>query len=246
VGFVGGVEKGYPRSVCPEDIGLQSREQYKTFLDHVVGLADRRQSVTTTYLSVNTAITAAAAFLFRDGDLAGPVERISAMALLVAGLVASSLWRTLIGQYSLLIGWWYEQLRTLEGNMSGTGGLITKEYDRWYVKEPGKKTIGLTRYETGLTWLVATFSLCTWHASLRRIHSASSVRHPDSRRRTAFGEGSCWADSLVLTSGSPEQLERGQRAKGACRRSRSCRLRPPTVARREPAGSEKRPHPPAR
>jgi hypothetical protein len=47
-----------------------------------------------------------------------------------------------------------------------------------------------------------TLSLSTWHASVR-IHPASSVRHPSSRRRTAFGQCSGWADSLVLTSGPP-------------------------------------------
>jgi hypothetical protein len=132
---------------------MQTSEEYKTFLDHVADLANRRQSVTTTYLSVNTAISAALAFLFRDGDLAGPVEQISAVALLVAGLVASSLWRNLIGQYSVLISWWYEQLRILESASSQGSGLITKEYNRWYVNEPGTKSIGLTRYETRLTWL---------------------------------------------------------------------------------------------
>src|SRR5688500_819819 len=134
-------------------ISLQSSEEYRIFLDHVNGLANRRQSVTTTYLSVNTAITAAAAFLVRDGLLAGWVERASVLALLVAGLVASSLWLRLIGEYTALIGWWYEQLRALEGTMSAGSKSITKEYNKWYLKEQGKVTIGLTHYETGLTWL---------------------------------------------------------------------------------------------
>lgn len=132
---------------------MQSSEEYKIFLDHVAGLTNSRQSVTTTYLSVNTAITAALAFLYRDGDLAGLADQVSALALLVAGFVASSLWRTLIGQYSDLIGWWYEQLRLLEGAMPEGSALISKEYDRWYVGEPGNGTVGLTRYESGLTWL---------------------------------------------------------------------------------------------
>jgi hypothetical protein len=152
VGLTAGAEQGL-RSGCREGISLQTSEEYKIFLERADNLANRRQSVTTTYLSVNTAITAAIAFLFRNGYLAGWVEQASALALLIAGLVASSLWRTLIGQYSVLIGWWYEQLRLLEGTMPAGSKLITKEYDRWYVGEPGKATIGLTRYETGLTWL---------------------------------------------------------------------------------------------
>jgi hypothetical protein len=142
---------------------VQSTEEYKIFLDHVNGLATRRQSVSTTYLSVNTVISAAMAFLFRDGQLSGWIEQVSVLALLVAGFVASSLWRRLIRQYSLLIGWWYEQLRALENTMSAGSKAITKEYDRWYLKEQDKAAIGLTRYETGLTWLFtamyALFSL---------------------------------------------------------------------------------------
>ena len=132
---------------------MQSSEEYKNFLDHVDGLANRRQSVTTVYPSVNTAIIAVIAFLFRDGELSGWVERVSVLALLVTGLVASDLWRRLIRQYSVLIGLWYEQLRALEDNMPTVSKSITKEYNRLYEEERGKIPIEITRYETWLTWL---------------------------------------------------------------------------------------------
>ncbi len=64
------------------------------------------------------------------------------------------MWRLLVGQYSKLIGWWYEQLRALEGGMSVCSELVIKEYDEWYSKKQGKKaTLGLTGYEIGLTWI---------------------------------------------------------------------------------------------
>jgi hypothetical protein len=132
---------------------LKSDDEYKLFLNHVVGLTERRQTVTTTYLSVNAAITAALAFLFKDGQLSGWVEQVSTMALLAAGIYASSLWRRLIRQYSTLIGWWYEQLRALESSMSEGSKTLTKEYDTLHSEKQGKAAVGLTRYESGLTWL---------------------------------------------------------------------------------------------
>lgn len=138
---------------------MTSDDEYKLFLNHVVGLTERRQTVTTTYLSVNAAITAAVAFLFKDGQLSGWVEQVSTMALLAAGIYASDLWRRLIRQHSTLIGWWYEQLRALEGSMGQGSKSLTNEYDKWHSEEQGKTAIGLTRYETGLTWLFTTLYL---------------------------------------------------------------------------------------
>jgi hypothetical protein len=124
------------------------------FLDHINSLTERRKSVATTYLSVNAAITAALAFILKDGRLVGLPEQASALALLAAGVIGTSLWRRLTRQHSVLIRWWYEQLRSLERRMSASSGLITKEYNELYSEASRSKPIvGLTRYEINLTWL---------------------------------------------------------------------------------------------
>ncbi len=132
---------------------MTSDEEYKLFLNHVIGLTERRQSVSTTHLSVNAAITAAIAFLFKGGQLTGWPEQLAALVLLTSGIVASGLWRRLIREYSTLIGWWYEKLRTLEDGMPGSSKLVAKEYEDWYAKERGKRAIGLSDYEAGLAWV---------------------------------------------------------------------------------------------
>jgi hypothetical protein len=127
--------------------------EYRLALDQVDKLTQRRQSITATYLSVNAALTAAIAFLFKDANLPTVTAQISVLALLFAGAVACSLWRRLIKHYSALTGWWYEQIRSLENRLSESSKLFTKEYQDLYFKVKGKKDTRITPYEIALTWL---------------------------------------------------------------------------------------------
>lgn len=131
-------------------------DEYQLCLDYVKGLIESRKSVSTTYLSVNAAISAAIAFFFKDGQLSDSIDEISALTLLAAGIVASGLWRRLVRQYTTLIGWWYEQLRNLEADMSNFSRPITREHQKWYAKQNGRVAIGITQYEIGLTWVFTT------------------------------------------------------------------------------------------
>lgn len=123
------------------------------FLNQINNLANRRQMVTTTYLSVNTVLVGAMAFLFKDGQFPGPASQITALALLLSGLVVCGLWRKLILQHSVLISWWYSQLRAWETNVPEDKRIFTKEYEELYLGKKEKALVGLTRYETQLTWL---------------------------------------------------------------------------------------------
>jgi len=128
-------------------------DEYELFLGHVYKFAERRQTVTMAYLSVNAALTGVIAFLFKDGRLSGLSPQLSVLALLFSGIVACGLWRRLITHYSTLMGWWFEQLRALEDILPSSSKLITKEYQELFVNKQGKGPIGITRYETSLTWL---------------------------------------------------------------------------------------------
>lgn len=131
---------------------MKDRE-YEIFLEWINNLTERRRAVTTIYLSVNTAIMGIIAFLLRDYPLSGWIRQASVLVLLVSGVVACDLWRRLIAQHSALIGWWYEQLRGLEEAIPECSRLLTREYQVLYFRRQGKTHIGLTRYETRLTWL---------------------------------------------------------------------------------------------
>ena len=67
-------------------------DEYELFLGHVYKLAERRQLTTSTYLSVNAALTGALAFLFKDGHLSNLPSMVSALVFSFSGVVACGLW----------------------------------------------------------------------------------------------------------------------------------------------------------
>ncbi len=128
-------------------------DEYQLFLEQVNKLAERRQSVTSTYLTVNAAIIGAVAFLFQDGYVSGWTQQGAVLVLFVAGIAACDIWRRLIVQHTTLLKWWFERLHDLEDAMEESSKLVKKEYEDLYVKKKGRAPIGLTRYETRLTWV---------------------------------------------------------------------------------------------
>jgi hypothetical protein len=136
-----------------KDASLASDHTYQIFLEQANKLTERRQSVTTTYLTVNGALIGVVALLLKDVKITELAQIASVLVLLIAGIIACALWRRIIIQYSMLLRWWYEQLRRLEDTMSSDHRLLTREYQELYAAESSKARVGLTRYETRLTWV---------------------------------------------------------------------------------------------
>jgi len=132
---------------------VQKDTEYALFLEQAGKLAERRQSVTSTYLTVNAAVVGAIAFILKDVQMVAWEQQLAALLLLIVGIVACSLWRRLIAQHSALLRWWYERLRVLEEAMPESSRLLTQEYQDLYVAQRGRVRIGLTRHEVRLTWL---------------------------------------------------------------------------------------------
>ena len=132
---------------------MQKDTEYALFLEQAGKLAERRQSVTSTYLTVNAAVVGAIAFILKDVQMVAWEQQLAALLLLIVGIVACSLWRRLIAQHSALLRWWYERLRVLEEAMPESSRLLTQEYQDLYVAQRGRVRIGLTRHEVRLTWL---------------------------------------------------------------------------------------------
>ena len=76
--------------------------------------------------------------------LASVLRRARVSGLIVAGFVACWIWRSLIHQYEILIGWWYTRLREMEEKLPNSSKLITLEYQELYT---GDKKIGMTPRE---------------------------------------------------------------------------------------------------
>lgn len=132
-------------------------EEYKLAANHIEKLLDRRQSTTSFYLSVNTAIAAVIGLLLKDADLAAFWLVAAILLLLVAGFVACGIWRSLLHQYEILLDWWYSRLRELETKLAEESArLVTREYQELYKSAKPKQKIGLTKRELILNWLFST------------------------------------------------------------------------------------------
>ncbi len=132
---------------------MDKQDEYRLFLDYVVKMTERRGAITTTYLSVNAAIAGAIGLIFKDIQLQAWGQQMAGLALLLAGIIACNLWRRLISQYSTLMNWWYEKLRALELEIPQSSQLLAKEFKELYQPKKTIPSIGLTHYETQLTWL---------------------------------------------------------------------------------------------
>ncbi len=134
---------------------MQKHIGYQTAINHVEALLDRRQSTTSFYFSVNTAIFAIVGLLIKDSGLAGIWLVISVFVLLTAGVIACWIWRNLLLQYEALLNWWYTRLRELEVNIPESSRLVTREYQEFYgeKKKASSVQIGMTKRELVLNWV---------------------------------------------------------------------------------------------
>jgi hypothetical protein len=122
-------------------------------MEHVQKHLDRRQANTSFYLSVNAAILAATGLLVKDSQLAKDWLWVSVLLLLMAGFLSTWIWRSLLNQYEILIGWWYARLREIETSLPEQERLITREYNELYGggQPDNSKLISMTGRERTLT-----------------------------------------------------------------------------------------------
>ncbi len=92
----------------------EPNHDFKFGLEHVEKLLDRRQAITTFYLSVNAGIASIVGLLLKDAQLKQEWLLISVLLLLGAGLITCWIWRSLLQQYAILLDWWYARLREMK------------------------------------------------------------------------------------------------------------------------------------
>ena len=135
---------------------MSEHNEFQFALDHVEKLTDRRQANTSFYLSVNTGIFAVIGLLIKDAPLTAEWLTGAILMLLIAGLIACFIWRSLLRQYGILLGWWYTRLREMEQEMSDAERLVTREYRDLYTDDagnPSSKLVGMTQRELMLNWV---------------------------------------------------------------------------------------------
>ena len=93
---------------------VEAFEEYKLFVQDTAKLSDRRQTVTNTYVAVNSLLLGAISFLLRDAAGGQWWGLLLAFPLLMAGIVISRSWGQFIHKYKTLIGLRIDTLRSME------------------------------------------------------------------------------------------------------------------------------------
>jgi len=91
-------------------------EEYKLFVESTDRLSDRRQHISNTYLTVNSIIIGAIAFLVKDAGLAANWRSIVIIVTLIIGILVCDVWRQIIYKYKTLIAHRIDELREIENH----------------------------------------------------------------------------------------------------------------------------------
>jgi len=94
--------------------GLNNFEEYKLFVEDTVRFTERRQTVNNTYVAVNSIILSAIALLVKDVSASSSWRALIVIPVLVAGIVICLQWTRLILKYKRLVGFRIEELRAIE------------------------------------------------------------------------------------------------------------------------------------
>ncbi len=128
-------------------------EELKFLHDRTQRLSERRQTTSQTYLTINTAIFGAVAFLIKDSGLEGWNLILISLPLFGVGLLACVTWYRIIWNLESIIGWHYQQLRELEKKIPKSHMAINKEWEEFF-KQKGKKKFSFSGLESQLPKLL--------------------------------------------------------------------------------------------
>src|SRR5262245_22467297 len=110
---------------------MEKFDELKFLHDRTQRLSERRQTTSQTYLTINTAIFGALAFLIKDSGLQGWILILVSLPLFAVGLLACITWYRILLKLEAIIGWNYEQLREVELKVPKSQLTINKEWEEF-------------------------------------------------------------------------------------------------------------------
>jgi hypothetical protein len=128
-------------------------DELKFIHERTQRLSERRQTMSQTYLTINTVIFGALAFLMKGSGLQGWHLILLNLPFFGVGLMACLIWYRIIRNLESIIGWHYEQLREIEGKIPGSHQVINKEWKRFF-NEAGNKRFSFSALESQLPRLL--------------------------------------------------------------------------------------------
>ena len=96
---------------------LDKFEEYKLFVESTDRFSERRQQIGNTYLTVNSIIIGAIAFLVKDAGFGTTLRSIVIIMTLIVGIIVCDVWKQIIFKYKKLVGLRIDELREIENHI---------------------------------------------------------------------------------------------------------------------------------
>lgn len=114
-------------------------EEYKLFIEDTARFSERRQTISSTFVAVNTLLLTAIAFLVKDSGAQyyGALVTALPIPLVIAGILVCIWWRQLIFKYKTLVGFRMKQLMAMENlsDMQGCHRMYILEGEELYKRD---------------------------------------------------------------------------------------------------------------
>lgn len=126
-------------------------EEYKLFVEDTARFSERRQTISNTYIAVNSVILSAIAFIVKDAGFLVLWRALVIGLVLWAGIVICRRWNDLILQYKKLVNFRIFELRVMEdhADMQGSHKMYHKE-DKLYPRRSATDPYPLTFMDDAL------------------------------------------------------------------------------------------------
>lgn len=129
---------------------MKKFDEYKLLYERTEKYSERRQATSQTYLTINTAIFGAVAFLVKDSGLKGGSLLAAVSPLFIVGILICIIWLSIILNLEKILNWQYNELRGLEKEMKGDINIFTRENKEFFDPGQGRRKFSFSLLEAWL------------------------------------------------------------------------------------------------
>lgn len=129
---------------------MEKYDEYKLLYQRAEKLSERRQATSQIYLTINTAIFGAIAFVVKDSGIEGWNLFHVISPLFLVGILICIIWLNIVLNLEKILNWQYKQLRELETEIRGSSRIFSKENTAFFQVSSHKKRFSFTLLEAWL------------------------------------------------------------------------------------------------
>ena len=112
---------------------MEKYDEYKLLYQRTEKLSERRQATSQIYLTINTAIFGAIAFVVKDSGIEGWNLFYVISPLFLVGILICIIWLNIVLNLEKILNWQYKQLRELETEIRGSSRIFSKENTAFFL-----------------------------------------------------------------------------------------------------------------